>query len=94
MMIIGVDYHPSFQAMAFCVEETGEWGEQELTHCDGQAERFSVREIEKMIGTTRERWHDWRASIPSYCEDKPFSIPRSDLSRNPRASANRSRFRP
>jgi hypothetical protein len=24
MMIIGVDYHPSFQAIAFCVEETGE----------------------------------------------------------------------
>jgi hypothetical protein len=28
MMIIGVDYHPSFQAIAFCVEETGECGEQ------------------------------------------------------------------
>ena len=40
MMIIGVDYHPSFQAMAFLVEETGECGEQELNHSDGQAERF------------------------------------------------------
>ena len=39
MMIIGVDYHPSFQAIAFCVEETGECGEQELTHSDGQAEK-------------------------------------------------------
>jgi hypothetical protein len=27
MMIIGVDYHPSFQAIAFFVEETGECGE-------------------------------------------------------------------
>jgi hypothetical protein len=26
-MIIGVDYHPSLQAIAFCVEETGECGE-------------------------------------------------------------------
>ena len=31
MVIIGVDYHPSFQAIAFFEEETGEWGEQELT---------------------------------------------------------------
>jgi hypothetical protein len=32
MMIIGVDYHPSFQAIAFFVEETAECGEQELNH--------------------------------------------------------------
>ncbi len=35
MMIIGVDYHPSFQAIAFFVEETGECGERELNHSDG-----------------------------------------------------------
>jgi hypothetical protein len=29
MMIMGVDYHPSFQTIAFFVEETGECGEQE-----------------------------------------------------------------
>src|ERR1700737_824976 len=40
MMIIGVDYHPSFQAMAFLMEESGECGEQELNHSDGQAEEF------------------------------------------------------
>ncbi len=40
MMIIGVDYHPSFQAVAFLIEETGECGEQELHHSDGQAEKF------------------------------------------------------
>ena len=40
MMIIGVDYHPSFQTIAFFVEETGECGEQELNHSDGQAEKF------------------------------------------------------
>jgi hypothetical protein len=27
MMIIGVDYHPSFQTIAFFIEETGECGE-------------------------------------------------------------------
>ena len=40
MMIIGVDYHPSFQTIAFLMEETGECGEQELHHSDGQAEKF------------------------------------------------------
>jgi hypothetical protein len=40
MMIVGVDYHPSFQTIAFFVEETDECGEQELNHNDGQAEKF------------------------------------------------------
>jgi len=31
MVIIGVDYHPSFQTIAFVVEETGECREQELS---------------------------------------------------------------
>jgi transposase len=39
-MLIGVDYHPSFQTIAFFVQETGECGEQELNHSDGKAERF------------------------------------------------------
>ena len=39
-MIIGVDYHPSFQQIAFLVEETGECGEQQLNHSNGEAERF------------------------------------------------------
>ena len=30
MMLVGVDYHPSFQTIAFFMEETGEYGEQEL----------------------------------------------------------------
>jgi hypothetical protein len=37
-MIIGVDYHPSFQTIAFLMEETGEYGEQELNHSEGGAE--------------------------------------------------------
>jgi len=31
-MIIGVDYHPSFQQIAFWIEETGEYGERRLNH--------------------------------------------------------------
>ena len=40
MMIIGVDYHPSFQQIAFGMEETGEYGERQLNHSAGEAERF------------------------------------------------------
>ena len=65
MMIIGVDYHPSFQAIAFCVEETGECGEQELNHSDGQAERFyrdlkrrGIRVRVGMEATGYSRWFE------------------------------------
>ena len=65
MMIIGVDYHPSFQAIAFLMEETGECGEQELNHSDGQAERF-YRELQQrgirvrvgMEATGYSRWFE------------------------------------
>ena len=39
MMIIAVDYHRRFQTIAFLMEETGEFGEQELNHSEGQAEK-------------------------------------------------------
>ena len=40
MMIIGCDYHPSVQQIAFVDTETGECGEQRLSHSDGEAETF------------------------------------------------------
>src|SRR5215470_8625976 len=40
MMLIGVDYHPSFQQIAFLSEETGECGERRLNHSDGEADNF------------------------------------------------------
>src|SRR5215469_3590238 len=46
MLMIGVDYHPSFQQIAFCDQETGECGERRLTHSDGEAERF-YRELKQ-----------------------------------------------
>ncbi len=39
-MMIGVDYHPSFQQIAFLMEETGEYSERRLNHSDGEAEKF------------------------------------------------------
>jgi hypothetical protein len=44
MMLIGVDYHPSFQTIAFFVEETGECGDQELNHSQRTcSRRFGTR---------------------------------------------------
>jgi hypothetical protein len=38
MIIIGVDYHPSDQYIAFVDTETGEYGERQLKHSDREAE--------------------------------------------------------
>jgi hypothetical protein len=40
MIIIGVDYHPSDQYIAFADTETGECGERRLNHSEGEAEKF------------------------------------------------------
>jgi transposase len=39
-MLIGCDYHPSVQQIAWINTETGECGERRLMHSDGEAERF------------------------------------------------------
>jgi transposase len=46
MIIIGVDYHPSFQQIAFLDQETGEYDERSLNHSDGEAEKF-YRELKQ-----------------------------------------------
>jgi transposase len=40
MLIIGCDYHPSFQQIAWVDTESGECGEQRLVHGGGEAERY------------------------------------------------------
>jgi len=65
MIIMGVDYHLSFQTIAFLVEETGEYDERELNHSDGEAERF-YRELKErgvsvrvgMEATGHARWFE------------------------------------
>jgi transposase len=65
MLRIGVDYHPSFQQIAFLEEETGECGERQLNHSDGEAERFyrdlhqgGVRVRVGMEATGYSRWFE------------------------------------
>jgi len=40
MMIIGCDFHPSWQQMAWLDTETGESGERKLVHAQGEAQQF------------------------------------------------------
>jgi hypothetical protein len=42
MIIIGVDFHPSVQQVAYVDTETGETCERRLNHSDGEAERFAI----------------------------------------------------
>src|SRR4029077_19881429 len=65
MLIIGIDYHPRFQQIAFLDQETGEYDERRLNHSDGEAERF-YRELKQrgisvrvgMEATGYSRWFE------------------------------------
>ena len=65
MWIIGVDYHPSVQQIAFVNIDTGECGERRLNHSDGEAEKF-YRELKAagysvrvgMEATGHGRWFE------------------------------------
>ncbi len=65
MIIIGVDYHPSEQYIAFVDTETGEYEERQLNHSDGEAEKF-YRELARrgvrvrlgMEATGYSRWFE------------------------------------
>jgi transposase len=58
MMIIGCDYHPGFQQIAFVDTETGEFGERRLTHRE-EAEQFydtlKERSVRVRDGSQRTR---------------------------------------
>jgi transposase len=64
MFIIGCDYHPSVQQVAWVDTESGECGERRLRHCE-EAEQF-YRELKKkavsvpvgMEATGHSRWFE------------------------------------
>ena len=62
-MIIGVDYHPSFQQIAFCDQDTDESGERQLGHGGGEAERFyrdlQQRGIQVRVGMEATGYSRW-----------------------------------
>jgi transposase len=63
MIIIGVDYHPSDQYIAFVDAETGEWGERRLNHSDGEAEKFyrelAARGVSLRVGMEATGYSRW-----------------------------------
>src|SRR5437899_6486160 len=63
MLIIGCDYHPSMQQIAFVDTETGERGERRLMHRDGEAERFyrelKQRRVEVRVGMEATGYARW-----------------------------------
>ena len=65
MIIIGVDYHPSVQQIAYVDTETGETCERRLNHSDGEAEHFyralERRQVSVRVGieaTGHARWFE------------------------------------
>jgi transposase len=60
MMIIGCDFHPSWQQIAWLDSETGETGEQKLVHAEGDAQRFykklAVPVLIGMEATGNSQW--------------------------------------
>src|SRR3981081_2502290 len=62
-MMIGVDYHPSFQQIAFWMEETGEYSEQRLNHSEGEAEKFyrdlKLRGVQVRVGMEATGYSRW-----------------------------------
>jgi transposase len=63
MMIIGVDYHPSDQYIAFTDTETGESGERRLSHSGGEAEKFyrelAARGVSVRVGMEATGYSRW-----------------------------------
>jgi transposase len=65
MLIIGCDFHPSVQQIAFVDTETGECNELRLNHSDGEAEKFyrdlKLRGVQVRVGmeaTGHARWFE------------------------------------
>ena len=63
MLIIGVDYHPSDQYIAFEDTETGECGERRLNHSSGEAEKFyrelAARRMRVRVGMEATGYSRW-----------------------------------
>jgi transposase len=63
MIIIGVDYHPSDQYIAFVDRETGDCGERRLSHREGEAEKFyrdlALRGVSVRVGMEATGYSCW-----------------------------------
>jgi hypothetical protein len=80
MVLIGVDYHPSFQQIAFFEEETGECGEQQLSM--GFSKDFPPSIVEslcplcaKLNRVSSVSMGSWEGVYPCRLGKKNFGMP-------------------
>src|ERR1035441_410893 len=59
MMIIGCDFHPRFEQIAFVDQETGEYGERRLCHRE-EAEQFYRSLAGRQVGIGAEATGNFR----------------------------------
>jgi hypothetical protein len=68
MIIIGVDYQPSDQYIAFADTETEEYGERRLNHGDREAEKFyrdlQQRAVSVRVGMEATGYSRWFERLP------------------------------
>ncbi len=69
MIIIGCDYHPGFQQIAFVDTDSGEWNERKLMHRE-EAEQF-YRQLD--LGWTKVRV-GMEASGLARCTRTPLNL--------------------
>jgi hypothetical protein len=65
MMIIGCDYHPSWQQISWVDTLTGETEERKLDHGSGEAEKF----YRGLVGGAGGDWHGVDGKLPVVCGD-------------------------
>ena len=64
MMIIGCDYHPSWQQICWLDTLTGETEEKKLDHASGEAEKFY-----RQLGWAGVDWDGVDRELPVVCGD-------------------------
>jgi hypothetical protein len=91
VIVIGVDYHPSMQQIAFVSTETGEYVERQLNHSTGEQETFyrDMKQRESacewgwrppgMHAGSNGSWRNWISSSGSEIQRR--SRPRESASR-------------
>ena len=98
MIIIGVDYHPSDQYIAFVDTETGEYEERQLNHSDREAEKFyrelAARAVERARGNGGHRLSRWSERLLAELEIEVWIGMRRESRPSESASRRRTERRP
>ncbi len=75
MMIIGCDFHPSWQQVSWLDVETGETGEQKLVHASGAAKQFYQQLSAPGMQRKRTLWSQAGQQLLRELPLKPWGMP-------------------